>query len=162
MSGLVNEINKRNLKACHVLCASMLGDLAERGFLNQGVLNIMIPKVADKLIIFLKQKYGEDSTSDINTLIKNTVDRIISELDAFISYKMDINGSKVTLIIDGSTCKFCPKGVGGAQLPGILCLFPQLFREVLSKVTKRNFRYALPDKLVKKAHYCIMQFEITE
>jgi len=117
MSDLVYEIDRRNLKACHILFAAMLGDLAERGFLNQGVLNILIPKIADKLAIYIKHKYGEVESSNLESSVKNIIERIINELDAFIDYKIHVKDSKITLILDGTTCKFCPRGVGGAQLP---------------------------------------------
>lgn len=160
MSDLVSEIDRRDLKACHVLLASMLGELANKGFLNQGVLNTLIPKIADKLAIYIKHKYREMETDDLNSLIKNTIEKIINELDAFINYKIYVENYKVTLIIDGSTCKFCPKGVGGAQLPGILCLFPQLFKEILTRIIDVEIGYMIPEKIIKKGQYCITQFKI--
>ncbi len=63
-------------------------------------------------------------------------------------------------MIDGTTCKFCPGGVGGVVLSGTLCIFPLLFKEILSKLTGKELKFTLPSKLIKKMGYCITQFEI--
>ncbi len=48
MIDLVKEIEERKLKAFHIFIATLLGKLAESGFLNQGALNTLIPAVSEK------------------------------------------------------------------------------------------------------------------
>lgn len=152
------KIDERKLNACHVFMATMLGKLAEKGFLNQGALNILMPEIAKKLSIYLKHKYGEFKSDNPEELIKEIIEKLIIELDPFIDYKIEINDSKITIAINSSTCKFCPKGVGEAEIPGILCSFPQLFKEIISNIMGKTLNFSFPNRLVKKSGYCIIQF----
>lgn len=151
------KIVERNLKASHVFIATFIGKMAEGGFLNKGVLNLVIPSVAEKLAEYLKFRYETLNNSDVSVeeKIKKTLEILKGELDPFAKYVVSINGNKINIAIESSKCKFCPKGVGGAEIPGILCMFPMLIKGILEGVTGEKFEVNIP--VIKKEGYCIFQ-----
>jgi len=154
-----DKIISRKLNSSHVFIATFLGALAEGGFLNKGVLNIVIPKVAEKIVTYLKFKHGSLSsyTTSIEEQIKLVLRILKEELDPFINYLISVRENKITIAIETNTCKFCPKGVGEADLPGILCVFPQLIKGVLKGLIGGEYEINVP--LVKKSGYCVFQIE---
>ena len=152
-----DKIVERDLKASHVFIATFIGKLAEGGFLNKGVLNIVIPPVAKKLTEYLKFRYGalNDNDTPVEDKIKKTLEILEEELDPFAKYVVSINGNKVNIAIESNKCKFCPKGVGGAEIPGILCMFPILIKGILEGIIGEHFEINIP--VIKKEGYCIFQ-----
>ena len=157
MVSLEDKIVERNLKASHVFIATFIGKMAEGGFLNKGVLNIVIPPVAEKLAEYLKFKHSllNSSNVPVEDKIKRTLEILKEELDPFAKYVVSINGNKVNIAIESNKCKFCPKGVGGAEIPGILCMFPMLIKGILEGIIGEHFVVNIP--VIKKEGYCIFQ-----
>ena len=158
----IDKIVKRKLEGYHILIASLLGALAEGGFLNMGVLNIIVPKVAEKLVSYIEYKYGsiEEKSSDEKDRINFIINVFKDILDPFGKYAVDVRNNNITLIIKSDTCKFCPKGVGEAELPGTLCLFPSLIKELLVRLLGGKFKVKTP--VVKKGGYCLFQIGTKE
>ncbi len=159
---------KRHLIPPQILCATALGELANEGALNQGNALLAGRIGGQNLALYLKglaEESGENLPSDIREAAA-TVIKLINLTDDYIID--EING---ILIVGVKTdmCKYCPKGVGGAEISGTVCPFPGVIEgfltEILGKKVKIVFK-TLDNKglkrtpLVKEEGYCKMEFEI--
>ena len=151
------EIEKRNLNIFHLIIASLLAKLYDMGILNRGVLNILAPAIAERIAIYLKHRYPELPKDP-----KEIIELTIREIDAFGKYEIREEEGKIFLIIDSSSCKYCPRGVGKAALKGVLCPFPYMFQRVLEILTGKKIEIVTKEGIVKRNNFCIAAFEIKE
>ncbi|UCE27252.1 MAG: hypothetical protein JSW52_00425 [Candidatus Coatesbacteria bacterium] len=129
---LVNLVEERGLDFKHVLFATFIGSFADMGVLNQVTVNFAAANVGRKtgeyfdLMGELPKPDGGDPADDFASVVR------------FINDKMGIsptmNAAKtngvVEVTVSAPTCRYCLKGVGGAELPGTACPFPKYIEEV--------------------------------
>jgi hypothetical protein len=129
LSKLVKE---RELEFDHVLFATLIGSFADLGMLNQGTTNIAaanVGKVAGEYFD-IKGELPKPSDGDPAENFASVVEFINDKMG--ISPAVDVvktNGD-VDVTIAALKCRYCPKGVGGAELPGTACPFPKFLEEV--------------------------------
>jgi len=129
LSKLVEE---RGLEFNHVLFATLIGSFADLGMLNQGTVNIAAANTGKKAGEYfdftgeLPKPDGGDPASDFASVVGFINDKM------GISPAMDVvkanGGVEVTVL--APTCRYCPKGIGGAELPGTACPFPKFLEEI--------------------------------
>jgi len=155
---LRSKIEERQLNIYHVFIATMLGELAVRGFINQGVVRMVISSIGEKILEYLKIKNPRlFNISADQEGIREVIEETIKALDSFEQYKVEICDQFITIAINAPACKFCPRGVGGIELPGTLCIFPGLFTAVLTKALNKTFYSVTP--LIKKEEWCIFKIK---
>jgi len=163
---LREEIKKRDLNIFHVFIASLLGQLAERGTLNIGFLNMILRSIGEKIAEYLTVVIGPFSKmGDIKENIKKSIEEIVSYLDPFKEYSLGFVQNGLIIQINADTCKFCPKRVGGAELPRSLCPFPVLIGEIISNRIKLKLEPIIPGvrrRKINEKTYCVFGYRIGE
>ncbi|WP_457568353.1 hypothetical protein [Desulfurobacterium sp.] len=75
---------------------------------------------------------------------------------------VDFAGDDFYLKIASSSCRFCPKGVGEAELEGTLCPFPTTIERFLEKACCNGIVVVPEDidmkVLVKQNGFCIIHY----
>lgn len=161
---LKKVIMERELKPCHLLFAFYSGGLGEKRIISQGAMNIIAEFVAPRLFKALcimgliKEKYSnnfegfKEFVKDLNSAIE------INKKDLEV---VRMEGNKVEVHITSALCKFCPKGVGGAEIPGTLCIFPCLI-EALANLAgiKCKLEYVNEKVLRKEEGFCKITYTL--
>ena len=127
---------ERNLDKWNVLVASLIAGFDKLGVLSQGVVNKDMEVVADKLARFFKVKGKVPDVSSSKSFeenMKNIIEFLDAELELAGELSVDTGDNETTRKVVGSTCHFCPKGVGEAELPGTACPYPALIKEFANK-----------------------------
>jgi len=145
MAHLENEIqaliNERQLSQWHLMIASLLGSLAsQHGVFNQAFLNRILKHSMDKFIIPYFKTLPEFQNA-INKIpsegnLKQQLEPIVDFIDSIFGLAGQIEieenaDDQAVLRIGSSGCRFCPIGVGKAELaPGMtFCPFPMMIEE---------------------------------
>ena len=143
---LSDKIDKRELLPYHILVASIFAGLNEMGMLNQASVNVASRR-AGKYLAEYTQTQGLLDAEALTAPHAEKVKRLIEKLDALIEL-----GTRVTVsgTVDGAEirifsmgCKFCPKGVGEAELKGALCPYPGLIEEYVNAFLDDNDKVKL-------------------
>ncbi|HDN75925.1 MAG TPA: hypothetical protein ENG05_02220 [Acidilobales archaeon] len=130
-SELKKIITERGLSPMHVLFATFLASAAESGFLTQGAVNLMAKRVAPVINSYLKAmgyltKVPKEPIEAFRYIV-TTVNKVLGiGPDLSIKYEDCV----ITVKLGGDKCRYCPKGVGLAQIPGTACPFPSLIKEL--------------------------------
>ena len=124
----------RKIAPCEALFATLLSALAEEGLLTQGSINYVVRRIVPTFYAYLKVLGYLDNIGSQS-----------SEIEKFKAILVSVNealklGNKVSLekvgeniiraCFGGSTCRYCPKGVGLAEIQGSVCPFPRLFEGI--------------------------------
>ncbi|WP_297447074.1 hypothetical protein [Desulfurobacterium sp.] len=156
------KVQERDLNAENVFVASLLAGLNEFGVLNQGIINLTGARIGEFLFQYAVTK-GFKIDPDLPT------EDQVKEAVNFLNEHLRIGQLSIEFSVDGfflrivsSTCRFCPKGVGGAELEGTLCPFPKLIERFLERACCSKV-VVVPegiDKkiLVKKEGFCIIHY----
>lgn len=166
MPDLKQIVLERDLNPYHSFFASFFAGLGELGMLNQGSINIVSKRAAAYLFAYLEAKGilpdlravpGNSSAEVIKNLILyvNRILSLVGEYDL-----QQINEGEVVLLIAGSTCRICPKGVGGADVKGTLCPIPSLLESLLNKIAGREIVKLLTSGIEKEAQTCKAYFQV--
>jgi len=150
--GFKESIEERALNANNVFIASFLAGLNEFGILNQAVMNIASRRAGKYLAMFIEAKnpIKVDESKDI----KEQCEQVLAFLNSILSIS-DVNVEKeydsIVVKIRNSKCKFCPKGVGEAELEGTICPFPGLVEEFINHLCSKKVKIMRVDnKILKK------------
>ena len=156
---IVDKVVERKLTGIHILVATFLGKMAEHGYLNQGALNLVIPEVTKNLVEYLKFKYPMSINDNMSEeeKIKKVMEILISELDPFPQPLISLKNDKIDIAIETNKCKFCPIGVGGAELPGTLCMFPELIKQIINSMLNESYEVSIP--LTKVKGRCLFELK---
>jgi len=154
---LENTIKERGLSACNILIATLLAEFWNYGFVNQGTLNIITKKIADSLVTYCESKGTDQSLKEVpfsKEFVEKIIDSFIEKLDPFpkpeiIELEKD---KKIEIKIETNKCKFCPKGVGQAEIPGTLCMFPSLIRWIIQDHTSEKISNT---NIIKEEGRCV-------
>ncbi len=134
--GFEEVVIERNLNKWNVLVASLIAGFDRLGVLSQAVVNKDMQVVADKLARFFKVKNNVpeiNPSASFQENLKKVIEFLDEELQLAGETTIEATDSEITFNVVGSTCHFCPKGVGEAELPGTACPYPALIMEFANK-----------------------------
>ncbi|ABL79233.1 hypothetical protein [Thermofilum pendens] len=146
------EARVRGLRPVHVFVASMLAEFRENGVLNFGILRAATEKTGAKIAEML----DEDTPRNLEGAVKF----LAEALEVSKDFDVEKNGSILRLRVKSKLCRFCPKGVGGLELPGPLCPFPGLFKGFLEH--SAGLKLAYPENFMYRDRdgYCNFLLEV--
>ncbi|BEP17333.1 hypothetical protein PYJP_06850 [Pyrofollis japonicus] len=131
---MIRNINERKITPQHAFFALYLAAGAYTGVLNQGAMSMFARYVAPRLKLYLEglgYKFPQSSGNDPVQVLDEIVTTLNEALSISDEVKVVREGEdKVSLIVLGNKCRYCPKGVGLAEIPGTLCPFPYLVAEL--------------------------------
>ncbi|NOZ89085.1 MAG: hypothetical protein GXO15_04085 [Crenarchaeota archaeon] len=127
------KVVERGLSPCHAFFACILASLAEINALNQAVANFMAKKAAPKIHKYLTAMgklhvTGNTPVERLESLVKQLNEALEISPEAVV--KTEPDGTILVGIGGGRRCRYCPKGVGEAQIPGTACPFPRLIEHL--------------------------------
>lgn len=124
----------RKIAPCEALFATLLSALAEEGLLTQGSVNYIARRMIPAFYTYLKVLgYLGNTSSQSNEIEKFrailvSVNEALKLGDKVSLEKIDEN--TIRACFGGSTCRYCPKGVGLAEIQGSVCPFPRLLEGI--------------------------------
>jgi predicted hydrocarbon binding protein len=151
-------IESRNLDPETVFFASFMAGLNEFGILNQMVMKVAGKTSGGYMAKCFKACYSEETG------------KTLSELVSFLNDKLNISGKdfaasetdgKLTVKIRTDKCRYCPKGVGGAELEGTICPFPGIIESFVNEISQNKIKASpVNGKLLNKEEgFCVITFE---
>jgi hypothetical protein len=160
---LSDKIEERALRPHHIMVASMLAGLNEMGMLNQASVNVASRRAGRYLSDYAKARESLDSlaaglsrTEKVHRLVR-LLDELL-ELGTQVEVVEADTGFDVGILSAG--CKFCPKGVGEAELKGALCPYPGMIEEFINAFLSPEEKIKLVSidrrQLRKKGDNCSM------
>jgi hypothetical protein len=164
--GFKENIEERSLNANDVFVASFFAGLNEFGILNQAVMNIASRRAGKYLAMFEEVKNPMEI--DGSKPVKEQCEQILTSLNSVLSVSTDITVEKeydnIVVKIKNSKCKFCPKGVGEAELKGTICPFPGLIEEFINHFCSRKVKIMRVDNAIlkKEGDWCVMKYEAAQ
>ncbi|MEM1852925.1 MAG: hypothetical protein QW394_07235 [Thermofilaceae archaeon] len=141
MSEHLDEIKRRGVSPYQVLFASMLATMREYRILSYVTVCGIMSDVGKRLAGIYGREDGLAGTL-----------RRIAELLEVGEFEVAENPEGVTFAIKTSTCRICPRGVGGLTLPEKLCPLVGL----LAGYAGIDYR---PDDHRREGGYCIIEFK---
>ena len=169
MSNRIYQLAKeRHLTPPHIMCATALGELANEGALNQGNA-LLAGRVAGRNLAQYVKGLAEESGEELPKTAKEAAEMVINLIGLADDYKVFEENGTLVVGIKTNMCKFCPKGVGGAEIPGTVCPFPGVIEAFVTEVIGKPIKLILKpldDKafkkvpLVKLEGYCTMNFKV--
>ncbi|MCK5786071.1 MAG: hypothetical protein KAH54_05895 [Candidatus Sabulitectum sp.] len=139
-------IDDRQLSQWHLMIASLLGSLAsQQGMFNQAFLNRLLQHSMDKFIIPYFETLPGYQEACTKAKVATTVTERLKPVVAFMDKVFDLAGqvevtekdnNHATFRVGSSGCRFCPIGVGKAELaPGnTFCPFPTMIEETANQM----------------------------
>ncbi|SMP06637.1 hypothetical protein SAMN06265339_0394 [Desulfurobacterium pacificum] len=163
--GFEEKVKSRNLRAENVFIASFIAGLNEFGVLNQAIVDFSAERAGKYLVNYLK---AVDSGVEGDCSVEERVEKVLNRLNEELGIgKLSVEGSdgKVKVKILSSSCRFCPKGIGEAELEGTLCPFPKLFESFINSLCDLDFKLEYQGlercPLVKEGDFCIINYTVS-
>ncbi len=164
------NVEKRGLIAESIFFASFIAGLNSFGILNQAVIN-MASRRAGKHLARLAEltDFSESDMLDCAKLnVEEKFGKSLKILNKVLPISKDIDMKKdnedIIISIRNSTCKFCPKGVGEAELKGTLCPFPALLESFNNEIWKSEDIQLIKERaipiMIKEGDWCIFRFRV--
>ncbi|NPA14684.1 MAG: hypothetical protein GXN97_05815 [Aquificae bacterium] len=159
---------ERHLTPMHILFATALGELANKGALNQGTA-ILVGKAAGKNLAKYLKGLAAETGENIPTEPSEAARLLIKLINLVEDYKVNSSNKGFKVDIKTNKCKYCPKGVGGAEIHGTVCPFPGVIEAFVEELTQKKVSIKLKmldesglrkTPLSKEEGYCKMEFEI--
>ncbi|MEA3266160.1 MAG: hypothetical protein U9P42_04380 [Candidatus Fermentibacteria bacterium] len=174
-------IAERQLSQWHLMIASFLGSLAsQQGMFNQAFLNRLLKHSMDKFIIPYFQTLPDYNEACEAARQGTTIAQRLNPVVAFMDNVFGLAGqveviekddNHASFRVGSSGCRFCPIGVGKAELaPGdTFCPFPTMLEETANemlggKVLKTVLtREGMKTEILKKEDgNCFIDYEATQ
>jgi len=163
------NIESRNLGPEQIFAASLIAGMSSFGILNQAVVSAAADKMGEDLAEYYKARNPSeaDSLSRVaDTGVVATCKKSLNILQSMLGISGEISCSEnngiVYLKIRNSKCRYCPKGVGRAELSGTLCPFPSLIEKFVNILNNRSVINVLKEKamplLTKEDDWCIIRY----
>jgi hypothetical protein len=162
---LKTEIEKRSINQHNAFLFSIFAGMVDLGLVNQGVVNELAKKAASYMINYYTAK---DVTFALGS---DSLEKNVSFLFGFFNgdlnfvkeYGIEPSGEGVRLAIASQFCRICPKGLGGAEIKGTLCLIPHFFMHLMNHYLPQtdgiSLRRGRPP-VVKESGNCIIDYEL--
>ena len=151
---LADIIQERDIDIHHLLTASLLGSAAELGLLNQVTVTLIVRSTGKHVAEFLRAKNGEDYRKGDPV---ESVKKIMSALDVAKEYEVTNGADGISVAVPTNLCKYCPKGVAGAEFLGTACPLPGLIESVTKELVSPEWSLVqLEDKkhFIKENEFC--------
>jgi hypothetical protein len=157
---------ERDLNPYHSFFSSFFAGLAELGMINQGSINIVAKRAADYLYSYLEAK---ELLPDMSAVPGNTTTEVANNLILYVNkilslvgeYEFkDVDDGQAVLLMTGSTCRICPKGVGGAEVKGTLCPIPNLVGSLVNQIAQKELLELVTAGIEKDGPSCKAYFNI--
>jgi hypothetical protein len=148
MASYKELMEKRCLKNIHVVFTSMIAEFAQLGILNQGTTNVIGNGVGKKIAKWINDVCG-DVPKDEKELIKFLIG-FCDMCDDVI-----IEDDRIGIRID--KCRYCPKQIGEAEIPGSACPIPSILASCMKELTKKDYKikFGEGNKIISKENgYC--------
>jgi hypothetical protein len=132
---LGDKIRERELRPQHILVASILAGLNEMGMINQASVNVASRRAGRYLADYTKATGRSGLAAEIVTRaekIRALVEKLDELLELGTRVRLGATTQGIEIAIISMGCKFCPKGVGEAELKGALCPYPGLVEEYVN------------------------------
>lgn len=97
-----------------------MADLAELGLLNQGSSNIVGTKAGKRVGKYFRNLGIQFPTNSKISLLKEVIRAVDLTEDFILEESLD----RILVKLRNSMCKYCSKGVGGAEISGTICPVP--------------------------------------
>lgn len=135
----IEEIARRGVKPLHAFVALMLAALREFGVINFGVVHEVTKQVGEKMASL----YGRGGNPS------ESLERAASLLEVG-EFEVVPDRSSTLFRLKSDTCRVCPKGVGGLELPGKLCPLVGLLA---------GYSGMKAEEARKEGSYCVIEFK---
>ena len=162
------NVEKRGLVAESIVFASFIAGLNSFGILNQAVVNLASRRsgkhIANyaKLVDFTEEDRLKGSEWSIGKKFEKTLDVLNKVLPVSKDIEMKEENEEILISIRNSTCKFCPKGVGEAELQGTLCPFPSLLESLNNELWESEDIQLIKERakpiMIKEGDWCIFRY----
>ncbi len=157
--GFEEKVKDRELNAENVFIASFIAGLNEFGVLNQAIVDFSAERAGRYLVDYMKA-VGCNPGGDVEKVLNK-----LNEELRIGRVKVEKENGKVKIKIFSSSCRFCPKGIGEAELEGTLCPFPKLIESFMNGLCELNFKLEYQGlercPLVKEGDFCIISYEVS-
>ena len=166
MTDIKQIVLDRDLNPYHSFFASFFAGLGELGMLNQGSINIVAKRAADYLYAYLEAK---EILPDLTKVPGSTSSEVIKNLVLYINKILSlvgeydfqqVEGDQALLSITGTTCRICPKGVGGAEVKGTLCPIPSLLESLLNSIAQQDIVELVTNGIEKEGTTCKAYYKL--
>ncbi len=123
---------ERGVTPCQALYAVTLAALADAHILNQATVNFLASHAAPRLHAYLKAK-GLLRSEGSTTLAR--LENLLRSLNEALGIGPRVEARKIgddvyELGLGGERCRYCPRGVGLAEIPWAACPFPKLVESI--------------------------------
>jgi len=162
-NNLTDLVKERNLTILHVIMTSIMGQLADLGLLNQGSTNLIGLGVGQRLGRYFKEAGILLPENDVEAVKK--ILELVDVAEFLLVEKL--SDESLLVRIKSDKCKYCPKGVGGAEISGTVCPIPYLIESTLTSYTGKKYSIALWKKnkssivIKKEEGYCKFMIQKT-
>ena len=164
---LKTEITRRDINQHNAFLFAIFAGMVDLGLVNQGVVNELARKTAGYMINYYTAKDIEFSlgTDSLEKNVAFLFDFFNGDLNFVKEYVIDRSNGGVQLAIASQFCRICPKGLGGAELKGTLCLIPHFFMHLMNYFLARDNQLTLAkgvNPIKKEAGNCIVSYDVAQ
>jgi hypothetical protein len=163
------NIENRKIGPEQVYSASLIAGMSSFGILNQAVVSSAAEQMGNDLADYcivsqpdVVSTLKSDTENDIAALFKKSLDILQSLLQISGEIRYSDESGSMTVLIRASQCRYCPKGVGRAELTGTLCPFPSLIENFVNRLNSRTLIKVRKEKskplLTKEEDWCVIKY----
>ena len=144
MGDFKGVVIERGINPYHSFLASFFAGFAELGMINQATMNITSRRAAEYMYSYFDAKnlLGTLKTQENvrnEDGIRYLIDFINSELSLIGKYDLyQLSQDEYQFLIEGSACRICPKGVGGAAIRGTFCPIPSFYKHLVNLLLEKE------------------------
>lgn len=163
---LKTEIARRDINQHNAFLFAIFAGMVDLGLVNQGVVNELARKTASYMVNYYSAKDIDFPFGD-GPLDKNVAylfEFFNGDLSFVKEYAIEQSGEGVRLSVASQLCRICPKGLGGAEIKGTLCLIPHFFMHLMNYFLPREKQLSLrkgEPPIRKEGGNCIISYERT-
>ena len=164
---LKSEIARRDINQHNAFLFALFAGMVDLGLVNQGVVNELAKKTATYMINYYVAKGIElpIGTDSLEENVEYLFDFFNGDLNFVKEYAIDRSSGGVRLAVSSQFCRICPKGLGGAELKGTLCLIPHFFMHLMNYFLIRENQLSLPKgtaPIRKEGGSCIISYDVVQ
>ena len=158
------KIEERELNPEHVFIASLIAGFNELGLSNQAIVNRASKRVGKYLAMLAEVKNPPriDKNEDLELQHRKIIETLNSTSPISSDVKLEKMDDNFVVKIRSSKCKFCPKGVGEAELTeGTICPFPGIVEEFVNYFSEKKVELTRDQyrALQKENDWCIIKYK---
>ena len=161
---LKKNIEARNLSPENIFIASFIAGISSFGILNQAVIAMAARQIGKDLAEYYSVTKSEtpDSKAAVIDNCRSSIEMLQSLIHISDEITCNDDNDIILMKIQASTCRYCPKGVGHAELSGTLCPFPTLIEKFINTLNDKELIKVLKERavpLLKKVDdWCLIRY----